>query len=94
MIIVSGWIRVRPGQRQRMLAESAEPMRLARQWEGCHAFVVAADPLDDDLVNVYERWDNEAALLAFRGAGPDADLMDMIVGAEVQRYEIASVGPA
>lgn len=94
MIIVSGWIRVRPDQRERMLAESAQAMRLARRSEGCLAFVVAADPLEEDLVNVYERWDNEAALQAFRGAGPDADLRDMIVGAEVQRYEIASVGPA
>ncbi len=94
MIIISGWLRVRPGQRERMLAASAEAMRMARKAEGCRAFVVAADPLDDELVNVYEQWDNEAALLTFRGERPEADMQDMIVAAEVRRYEIASIGPA
>lgn len=94
MIIVSGWIRLKQGQRERFLAESAEAMVLARQAAGNRAFVVAADPLEDDLVNVYEQWDSEEALMAFRNDGPTSELVAMIIAANVQRHRIVSSGPA
>lgn len=94
MIIVSGWIRLKQGQRERFLAESAEAMVLARQAAGNGAFVVAADPLEDDLVNVYEQWDSEEALMAFRNDGPTSELVAMIIAADVKRHRIASSGPA
>ena len=94
MIIVSGWLRLKPGGRERFLADSAEAMVLARKAEGNRAFVVAADPIEDDLVNVYEHWDSEAALDAFRGDGPAPDMLQLIVGANVQRHRIASSAPA
>jgi quinol monooxygenase YgiN len=94
MIIVSGKIYVRPGARQVFLQSSAAAVAQARRFAGCRDFVVAADPLEPDRVNVYEEWESEAALLAFRGAGPDADLGSSIVRAEVFRHLIASTGPA
>jgi len=94
MIIVSGWIRLKQGQREHFLAESAEAMVLARQAAGNRAFVVAADPIEDDLVNVYEHWDSEEALMAFRNDGPTSELVAMIIAANVQRHRIASSGPA
>ncbi len=69
-------------------------MMQARQTAGCKAFVVAADPIEEDLVNILEHWESEEALLAFRGEGPSSDLQDMITGANVQRHYIASSGPA
>jgi quinol monooxygenase YgiN len=70
MIIVSGNIIVVSGTRETFLAMSLEAMELARRTRGCCDFTVAADPIDPDRVNVYEQWDSEAALLAFRGDGP------------------------
>lgn len=94
MIIVSGWLRLKPGARERFVADSTEAMVLARRAEGNRAFIVAADPIEDDLVNVYEHWDSEAALEAFRGDGPSPDMLALIVDANVQRHRIASSGPA
>lgn len=94
MIIVSGKIYVRPSTRQDFLQSSAEAVALARRARGCRDFVVAADPLEPDRVNVYEEWESEEALLAFRGAGPDQGLSSSIVRAEVSKHVVASTGPA
>jgi quinol monooxygenase YgiN len=94
MIIVSGKIYVRPGARPGFVQSSAEAVALARRAPGCRDFVVAADPLEPDRVNVYEEWESEEALLAFRGAGPDPGVASSIVRAEVSRHVVASSGPA
>jgi quinol monooxygenase YgiN len=93
MIIVSGKIYVRPGAREQFLASSLEAMSQARRSRGCRHFVVAADPLQPDRVNVYEEWDSEEALLTFRRDGPGEDLSAAIVRADVARHEVASSGP-
>jgi len=75
------------------LAASLEAVAQARRSAGCLDFVVAADPLDPARINVYERWESEAALVAFRDEGPSADLASEILRADVQRHHIASSGP-
>jgi quinol monooxygenase YgiN len=94
MIIVSGELRVRPGSRQEFLALSSDAMVQARQAPGCLDFVIAADPIEDDRVNIYEAWETEAALLAFRGRGPSEGIASLIEVAKVARHVVASTGPA
>lgn len=94
MIIVSGRIYVRPGARRKFLTSSRESVTQARVSPGCRDFVVAADPIDPDRVNVYEEWETEEALLAFRGDGPGEDLSSVIVRAEVSRHVVSSSGSA
>ena len=94
MIIVSGTIRTTPGQRQRFLDASLKAMTMARAAQGCMAFIVAADPIVDDLVNVYEQWESEAAMLAFRGDGPSDEMGSMIAHTDVQRHQVSATGPA
>jgi quinol monooxygenase YgiN len=94
MIIVSGRIYVRRGRRDAFLAASMEAVMAARRSSGCLEFVVAADPIEPDRVNVYEQWESEAQLEAFRGEGPGPDLMSDIVSADVSRHQISSSGPA
>jgi quinol monooxygenase YgiN len=93
MIIVSGRIYLRPGAREGFLDASAEAMALARRSRGCRDFVVAADPMEPDRVNVYEEWESEEALTAFRGAGPGQDLRSSIVRAQISRHVVSSSGP-
>ncbi len=94
MIIISGKIYVRFGTQEEFLASSREAIIAARKAPGCQDFVVVADPIEAERVNVYEEWDSEAELLAFRGSGPDDSLTSVIVKASVYRYEISSSGPA
>lgn len=94
MIIVSGRIYVARGQRDAFLALSAGAMSLARVTSGCRDFVVAADPMEPDRVNVYEEWNSERELELFRGTGPGPELSRMIARLEVRRHQVASSGPA
>ena len=94
MIIVSGRMTIRPGERTAFLAASRDATEAARRTAGCRDFIVAADPLEDDRVNVYEEWESEDALLAFRGGGPDTGMADLIVDAHVRRHAVSSSGPA
>lgn len=87
-IIVAGQIEVQSGQRQRFLDGSEAAMRLARQTKECEDFVVAADPLDANRVNVFEVWASRKALHDFRDVGPDGGLTSLIVRARVREYEV------
>jgi quinol monooxygenase YgiN len=93
MIIVSGRIYTKAGQRDAFVESSRAAVIAARSAAGCRDFVVAADPVDADRVNVYEEWDSEEELEAFRGNGPSSELTEVITRAVVQRHEIASSGP-
>ncbi len=94
MIIVAGALRVAAGDRDRYLAGVAEVARLARAATGCSDFVQAADPLDPERINVYERWESDEDLLRFRTSGdpaaPAPDVPDLL-SAEVRKYRIAGV---
>ena len=94
MIIVSGWLRIAPEQRDEFVRMSHDSMAAARQTAGCHAFVVAPDPIEPDRVNVYEEWESDAALESFRGEGPEPELGAAILDASVSRHQVASSGPA
>jgi quinol monooxygenase YgiN len=94
MVIVSGTIYVRPGRREAFLAASMEAVTAARSSPGCLDFVVAADPIEADRVNVYEQWESEAQLEAFRGDGPGGELTSDVVKADVSRHQVSSSGPA
>lgn len=94
MVIVSGRIYVTSGRRDAFLASSRSAMAAARSAPGCRDFIVAADPLEPDRVNVYEEWESESALEAFRDGGPGPELTQVIERADVSRHRVASSGPA
>jgi len=94
IVIVSGRIYVTPGQREGFLASSRDAVIEGRRAPGCRDFVVAADPVDPDRVNVYEEWDSDTHLEAFRGAGPPPELTHVIARAEVSRHRVTSSAPA
>ena len=91
MLIIAGSLIVDPDDRERFLAANAEVNGLARQAPGCLDFVQAADPLDAGRINVFERWDSEEHLLAFRGAGEPSAGSPPVLSAEVRRYVISAV---
>lgn len=90
MIIVSGKIYIRSGQRDLFLQSSLQAMAEARQTQGCLDFVVSPDPIEPHRVNVYEEWDSQSALEAFRGSGPASDLTALIVNANVREHQVIS----
>lgn len=94
MLIVAGWLRVEPDARAAYLRGCAAVVEAARVAPGCLAFSLGADMVDPGLISVYERWQDEDDLLAFRSSGPDEHQQVAILDASVRRYEISSEGPA
>ena len=88
MIIVAGHLLISEGKRQEFLDASYPSVIEARVAAGCRDFVVSADPIEVERVNVYEAWDTEAQLLEFRGSGPSDDMNSLIVSASVSQYEV------
>ena len=93
MLIIAGHLDVDPDGRTSYLAGCVAVVDAARAAPGNLDFTIAADLVDPGRIVVYERWQDEATLLAFRGSGPSDDQQGAILGADVQRYEVAAVGP-
>jgi quinol monooxygenase YgiN len=91
MLIIAGSLTVKPSDRAAFLAANSDAVGLARRANGCLDFVQAADPLDPGRINIFERWDTEEHLLAFRGEGQPSSDSPPIQSADVKRYVIASV---
>jgi quinol monooxygenase YgiN len=91
MLIIAGRLIVHPDHRSDFLAANAAVVGQAREAAGCLDFVQAADPLDPTRINIYECWDTEEHLLAFRGAGQPESDSPPIQSADVKRYAVSSV---
>jgi quinol monooxygenase YgiN len=92
MLIIAGHLVVNAEDRQAFVAEGVEVVSMARSAPGCLDFSITADTLDPQRVAIFERWETEEELLAFRGSGPDSGTTARILDADVKRYVIASVG--
>ena len=64
MIVVEAALRVQnPARRDSLVAESAPIQAATRRDEpGCLVYCFAADPVEPDLIQVYELWTDDAAL--------------------------------
>jgi quinol monooxygenase YgiN len=91
MLIIAGWLRVDPETRDSYLDGCAAVVRQARNAPGCLDFALTADLLDPGRIDVYERWESDEQLQAFRGSGPDAGQVTQIRDAEVRKYRISVV---
>jgi quinol monooxygenase YgiN len=91
MIIVAGWLRVDPASRDEYLAGVADVAVTARRAPGCYDFTQAADPVEGDRINVFERWVSDEDLLAFRNSGGALPVLPEVVAAEVHKYRISAV---
>ena len=91
MLIIAGTLTVALADRDAYVRDCVAVVEAARAHRGCLDFAVTADTADPGRVNVYERWDNEADLLAFRGSGPDQEQTAQILDADVKRYGISGI---
>ena len=92
MLIIAGHVAVAADQRDAYVADCVSVVEAARAAPGCLDFSITADSVAPDQVRIYERWETEAQLLAFRGDGVSDDQQAAILDADVKRYTIASVG--
>ena len=72
--IVAGHITVEAQQRESYLAGCVRIVEQARRAVGCLDVAICADLVDPGRVNIFERWESQAALETFRSSGPDTEL--------------------
>jgi quinol monooxygenase YgiN len=92
MLIIAGYLEVSPTERDAYVHDCVTAVHLALAAPGCLDYAITADSADPSRVRVFERWEDEASLLAFRGSGPSDDQQAAIVAADVKRYGVSSVG--
>ena len=66
------------------------PWNGTRAAPGRLAFVPAADLIEPNRINVYERWESDARLHRFRDAGPEPERTAAIRDAQVAKYRASS----
>jgi quinol monooxygenase YgiN len=93
MIIVAGHAIVEPEQRESHLAGSVRVVEKARGAAGCLDFAMTADLIDPGRVNLFELWESEAALKAFRKSAPRKKQAAAMLSVSVAEYDIADVRP-
>ena len=91
MVIVAGRIHVDPQRRDSYLADCVQVVDAARCAPGCLDFSIAADLIDTGRVNIFERWDSQSDVEAFRGSGPTDEQGEAIVFASVAEYDVGDV---
>ncbi|MHA6623325.1 putative quinol monooxygenase [Pseudonocardia sp. DLS-67] len=94
MLIIAGWLRLDPSARSDYLDSCAAVVTQARAAPGCLDFALTADLLDPGRINVYERWESDEQLLAFRGSGPPDAQTAHIRDADVRKYRVSAVEAA
>jgi quinol monooxygenase YgiN len=89
VVIVAGHVVVDPQDRDEYLSGCVEVVRQARQAPGCLDFSLSADLLEPGRINIFERWESQSTVEAFRGSGPSFEQADMIRAASVAEYDVA-----
>jgi quinol monooxygenase YgiN len=88
MVIVAGYLIVEPLQRDSYLVACKAVVQRARQTPGCLDFAISADLLNSSRIDIFERWESQAAVDAFRGSGPSDEQQGSIISASVSEYDV------
>jgi len=88
MLIIAGKLYVPPQERDRWVAAHDEITRTARSQPGCLDLYVSADPLEEGRINLFEQWESEAALQAWRAAA-NPPPKPQILGASIHKHHIS-----
>ena len=91
MVIVAGHLVVEPGQRESYLAGCVAVVEQARRAPGCLDFAITADLIDPGRIDIFERWESQEAVEAFRGGGPSDEQGAAMLSASVAEYDVADV---
>jgi quinol monooxygenase YgiN len=89
-VVVAGYLVVDPEARADYLAGCVDVVRQARAAAGCLDFTISGDLLDAGRINVYERWESQSAVEAFRGGGPSGDQAAVVTSASVAEYDVGA----
>lgn len=89
MVIVAGRIEVAAEDRETYLTGCVAVVEQARQAPGCLDFSISADLVEPGRITIFERWESQEAVEAFRGNGPGDEQSAAMLSASVAEYDVA-----
>lgn len=92
MLIVAGNIFVPAEVRDKWVEDHHDAIMRARAMPGCVDLYLSADPLDPGRVNMYECWETEERLAAWRAIANPPEKPKGFT-ADVYMYEIGAISP-
>lgn len=98
MLVIAGTIRIDPDKQAEAIPAALEVMEATRAEAGCISYAFSASLGEPGLIHVFEEWESQEALDAHFGTPHMARFLQALGGfgirsMELQRYEVASVGP-
>ena len=93
MIIVAGWYTVAPEDRDAVVESHTDLMARARQARGNLDLSISADPVVPGRINMFELWESEEALNAWRAVAQPPAQQSKILGGDIQKHSISASGP-
>ena len=93
MLIIAGHARVAEADRDAYVTAHGDLVERARKAAGCGDAVISADPLDPGRVNVFERWDSQEALEAWRAVADAPDTGIEAQSDDVQLFTVTDARP-
>jgi quinol monooxygenase YgiN len=92
MLIIAGNLYVDPHERDKWVEAHDEVVKRARSQAGCIDLSFSPDPVEPGRVNMFEQWDSEEHLEAWRAIA-DPPPKPEFIRANVQKHQISSSGP-
>ncbi|WP_295807927.1 antibiotic biosynthesis monooxygenase family protein [uncultured Nitratireductor sp.] len=93
MIVIAGHMAVPPEERRAHVAAHADMIRRARNHPGCVDFAICEDALDPARVNLFELWENDAALDAWRRVANPPASDAPLSAVTVRKHHVSHSGP-
>ncbi len=99
MLIISGTMTIEADKRDALLAAAHDLMAATRQEKGCHSYTLVADPIDANVVRIFEQWEDDDCLGShmkqthMAAFGEKMGKIGGVQGVDLQKHVIASSGP-
>ena len=92
-VIVAGWVTVQPAKRDAVVEGFKEMVQRARVFPGCLDFSMTADPIEPGRLNLFEFWESEKALKAWRAAAEGPKRIAKMLQVKVRKHLVHGSGP-
>jgi quinol monooxygenase YgiN len=96
-VVISGEIDLKPGTRDKVLADARPFIDAALAEQGCVHYDWSASPHSPDRIHVFEEWATEADLIAHLADQPYRDMAGHlgagIVAASTRKYRVDLIEP-
>lgn len=92
-LIVAGKVYVDPSDRDRFVEGHRDIIEQSRRQPGCLDLSISPDPTEAGRVNIFEYWESQETLEAWRAIAPPPSVSIDIKDGQVLKHQISRSGP-